>query len=47
MAFGAGMEIAAWCDIIATNFKVQFSLSEVRISIPSVVEAAVLLRLIG
>ncbi|OBT83889.1 hypothetical protein VE02_08378 [Pseudogymnoascus sp. 03VT05] len=47
VAFGAGMEIAACCDIIVANPKAQFSMPEVRIGIPSVVEAAVLPGLIG
>ncbi|OBT71011.1 hypothetical protein VF21_10002 [Pseudogymnoascus sp. 05NY08] len=47
VAFGAGMEIAACCDIIVASPKAQFSMPEVRIGIPSVVEAAVLPGLIG
>lgn len=47
VAFGAGMEIAACCDMIVASSKAQFSMPEVRIGIPSVVEAAVLPGLIG
>lgn len=47
VAFGAGMEIAACCDMIVASPKAQFSMPEVRIGIPSVVEAAVLPGLIG
>ena len=44
---GAGLELAACCDLrIATN-SAAFGMPEVRLGIPSVVEAAVLPRLIG
>ncbi|MCH8506546.1 MAG: enoyl-CoA hydratase/isomerase family protein [Ectothiorhodospiraceae bacterium] len=45
--FGAGMELAAACDVrIATDDSV-FGMPEVRLGIPSVVEAALLPMLIG
>jgi len=44
---GAGLEIAACCDLRIAGTNAQFGMPEVRLGIPSVVEAAMLPRLIG
>ncbi len=44
---GAGMEIAAACDLRVAAEGTKFSMPEVRLGIPSVVEAALLPRLMG
>lgn len=44
---GAGMEIAAACDLRATTEGAEFGMPEVRVGIPSVIEAALLPTLIG
>jgi len=44
---GAGLELAAACDIRIASSNAKFSMPEVRLAIPSVVEAALLPRLIG
>jgi enoyl-CoA hydratase len=44
---GAGLEIAAACDLRIAAEGTKFSMPEVRIGIPSVVEAALLPRLMG
>ena len=44
---GAGLEIAACCDLRIAADAAAFGMPEVRLGIPSVVEAAVLPRLIG
>ena len=44
---GAGMEIAAACDLRAAVTAAQFGMPEVQVGIPSVIEAALLPRLIG
>src|SRR5689334_8118611 len=46
-AIGAGLEIAAACDLRIAAEGTRFSMPEVRIGIPSVVEAALLPRLMG
>jgi enoyl-CoA hydratase len=45
--FGAGVEVAAACDIRIAAAGSQFGMPEVRLGIPSVVEAALLPQLIG
>ena len=44
---GAGLEIAAACDLRVAAENTKFSMPEVRLGIPSVVEAALLPRLMG
>jgi enoyl-CoA hydratase/carnithine racemase len=45
--FGAGVEVAASCDMRVASSDAQFGMPEVRLGIPSVVEAALLPQLIG
>ncbi len=45
--FGAGVEIAAACDMRVAGADAQFGMPEVRLGVPSVVEAALLPQLIG
>lgn len=45
--FGAGMEIAAACDLRIASATAVFGMPEVKLGIPSVVEAALLPMLIG
>lgn len=45
--FGAGLELAAACDFRIAANDVSFGMPEVRLGMPSVVEAALLPRLIG
>lgn len=44
---GAGLEVAAACDIRISSDEAHFGMPEVKVGIPSVVEAALLPRLIG
>ena len=46
-ALGAGMEIAAACDLRVASADAVFGMPEVRIGIPSVIEAALLPMLVG
>jgi enoyl-CoA hydratase len=46
-ALGAGLELAASCDIRVASDGATFGMPEVRFGIPSVVEAALLPRLLG
>jgi enoyl-CoA hydratase/carnithine racemase len=46
-ALGAGLELAASCDLRVASLGSVFGMPEVRVGIPSVVEAALLPRLIG
>jgi enoyl-CoA hydratase/carnithine racemase len=45
--FGAGMEIAAACDLRIASNTASFGMPEVKLGIPSVVEAALLPMLVG
>lgn len=45
--YGAGLELAAACDIRLASSHARFGMQEVRLGIPSVVEAALLPQLIG
>lgn len=44
---GAGLEVAVSCDLRIADETAQFSMPEVRVGIPSVIEAALLPQLIG
>ena len=46
-ALGAGLEIAASCDLRVAADSARFGMPEVKVGIPSVIEAALLPRLIG
>jgi enoyl-CoA hydratase len=46
-ALGAGLEIAVSCDLRVATTRAKFGMPEVRVGIPSVVEAALIPRLIG
>lgn len=46
-ALGAGLELAAACDFRIASARSVFGMPEVRIGLPSVVEAALLPRLVG
>ncbi len=44
---GAGLEVAASCDLRVASDRSSFGMPEVRVGIPSVIEAALLPRLVG
>ena len=44
---GAGMELAAACDLRVASFSAQFGMPEVQVGLPSVIEASLLPGLIG
>ncbi|WP_373086056.1 enoyl-CoA hydratase [Sneathiella sp.] len=46
-ALGAGMELAASCDMIVASKSANFGMPEVRVGIPSVIDAALLPRILG
>ena len=46
-ALGAGLEVAVSCDLRLASRRAKFGMPEVRVGLPSVVEAALIPRLIG
>jgi enoyl-CoA hydratase/carnithine racemase len=46
-ALGAGLEVAASCDLRVATARAKFGMPEVKVGLPSVVEAALIPRLIG
>jgi enoyl-CoA hydratase len=46
-ALGAGLEMAAACDLRIASERARFGMPEVRVGIPSVIEAAYLPRILG
>jgi enoyl-CoA hydratase/carnithine racemase len=46
-ALGAGLEVAVSCDLRVASAQAKFGMPEVRVGLPSVVEAALIPRLIG
>lgn len=46
-ALGAGLELAASCDLRIATTRAHFGVPEVKVGIPSVIEAALIPRLIG
>jgi enoyl-CoA hydratase/carnithine racemase len=47
IALGAGMELAAACDMVVASESAGFAMPEVRVGIPSVIDAALLPRILG
>jgi len=47
ICLGAGMEIAAVCDIVIADENARFAMPEVHMGIPSVIEAAILPQILG
>lgn len=47
VCFGAGMELAAICDIVVAEETATFAMPEVHVGIPSVVESAILPKILG
>jgi enoyl-CoA hydratase/carnithine racemase len=45
--FGAGLELMACCDLILASDRAVFAMPEIDFAIPSIVEAAILPRMIG
>ncbi len=46
-AIGAGLEIAASCDLRAASVDARFAMPEVKLGVPSVIEAALIPSLVG
>jgi len=46
-ALGAGLEVAVSCDLRVASTRAQFGMPEVKVGIPSVIEAALIPQLIG
>jgi enoyl-CoA hydratase/carnithine racemase len=46
-ALGAGLEVAVSCDLRVATSRAKFGMPEVKVGIPSVVEAALIPRLVG
>lgn len=46
-ALGAGLEVAVSCDLRISSTRAKFGMPEVKVGLPSVVEAALIPRLIG
>jgi enoyl-CoA hydratase/carnithine racemase len=46
-ALGAGLEVAASCDLRVATTRAKFGMPEVKVGLPSVVEAALIPRLVG
>ncbi len=46
-ALGAGLEVAVSCDLRVATSRAKFGMPEVKVGLPSVVEAAIIPRLIG
>jgi enoyl-CoA hydratase/carnithine racemase len=44
---GAGLEVAAGCDLRVASTRAMFGMPEVKVGMPSVIEAALLPRLVG
>jgi enoyl-CoA hydratase len=46
-ALGAGLEVAVSCDLRVASSRAKFGMPEVKVGIPSVIEAALIPRLVG